>query len=309
MNQQPVSYVGFDTITQQIEHRLLKRGFQFNVMTVGESGLGKTTLLNTLFSTHLFDIDQPDVSTQPGKTTEITVSQHHLQEDRVNLTVNVIDTPGFNDYINNDKCWEPIVKYIKEQHSQYLRRELTAQRERHIQDNRVHALIYFLNPNNIKFGLSKSDLVTLNKLVDIVNVIPVIGKSDTLTEPERNQFRELVKKQFLENDLNIYPFDQDELTEDELQLNESIRSIIPFAVVGAEDQFELNGETVRGRRNRAGIINIEDINQCEFVYLREFLIRTHLQDLIETTSYLHYERFRSRQLIALKENANNRNAQ
>lgn len=28
-------YVGFDTITQQIEKKLLKRGFQFNVMVVG----------------------------------------------------------------------------------------------------------------------------------------------------------------------------------------------------------------------------------------------------------------------------------
>ena len=29
------SYVGFDSITQQIEHKLLKRGFQFNVIVVG----------------------------------------------------------------------------------------------------------------------------------------------------------------------------------------------------------------------------------------------------------------------------------
>lgn len=29
------SYVGFDSITQQIEHKLLKRGFQFNVIVAG----------------------------------------------------------------------------------------------------------------------------------------------------------------------------------------------------------------------------------------------------------------------------------
>ena len=29
------SYVGFDSITQQIKHKLLKRGFQFNTMPVG----------------------------------------------------------------------------------------------------------------------------------------------------------------------------------------------------------------------------------------------------------------------------------
>jgi hypothetical protein len=31
------SYVGFDSITKQIEHKLLKRGFQFNVIVVGTS--------------------------------------------------------------------------------------------------------------------------------------------------------------------------------------------------------------------------------------------------------------------------------
>lgn len=31
----PQSHVGFDSITQQIERKLLKRGFQFNVICVG----------------------------------------------------------------------------------------------------------------------------------------------------------------------------------------------------------------------------------------------------------------------------------
>lgn len=33
----PKSHVGFDSITQQIERKLLKRGFQFNVICVGTS--------------------------------------------------------------------------------------------------------------------------------------------------------------------------------------------------------------------------------------------------------------------------------
>lgn len=33
----PKSHVGFDSITQQIERKLLKRGFQFNVICVGLS--------------------------------------------------------------------------------------------------------------------------------------------------------------------------------------------------------------------------------------------------------------------------------
>lgn len=48
---------------------------------------------------------------------------------------------------------------------------------------------------------------------------------------------------------------------------------------------------------------VEDENHCEFVYLRNFLTRTHLQDLIETTSQIHYESFRAKQLLALKESS------
>lgn len=32
----PKSYVGFDSITQQIEKKLVKRGFQFNIICVGK---------------------------------------------------------------------------------------------------------------------------------------------------------------------------------------------------------------------------------------------------------------------------------
>ena len=46
---------------------------------------------------------------------------------------------------------------------------------------------------------------------------------------------------------------------------------------------------------------MEDETHCEFPKLRNFLLRTHLQDLIETTGLIHYEGFRTRQLLALKD--------
>ncbi|SCU98923.1 LADA_0H16204g1_1 [Lachancea dasiensis] len=304
----PTGYVGFDTITSQIEHRLLKKGFQFNIMVVGHSGLGKSTLINTLFASHLIDTSTgADVTKLPiTKTTEIKVSSHSLVEDRVRLNINVIDTPGFGDQVNNERVCEPIIKFIKEQHSQYLRRELTAQRERHIPDTRVHAVLYFIQPNCK--GLTQLDVSALKRLTEIANVIPVIAKADALTMDERTSFRNIIQQQFEHYNFKIYPYQSDDLTEEEIELNESIRSIIPFAVVGSEKEVSIDGELVRGRKTRWGSISVEDINQCEFVFLREFLIRTHLQDLIETTSLVHYEGFRSRQLIALKENASSRSS-
>lgn len=51
------SYVGFDSITQQIEHKLLKRGFQFNVIVVGEFVVptfpSRTILHGSWFGAHL----------------------------------------------------------------------------------------------------------------------------------------------------------------------------------------------------------------------------------------------------------------
>lgn len=303
---QPQKYVGFDTITSQIENRLLKRGFQFNIMVVGRSGLGKTTLVNTLFSSKLAATLGRRTAEDPiEKTTEIKVHSHTLVENNVRLNVNVIDTPGFGDQINNEKCWDPLVKYIKEQHSQYLRKELTAQRERFIPDTRVHCILYFIPPNGTK--LKPLDSQALKKLSEIANVVPVIAKSDSLTLVERAAFKRVLQNEFIKYNLNIYPYDSDDLFEDEKQLNEDIKLLIPFAIAGSEKEFEINGELVRGRKSKWGAINIEDVSQCEFVFLRDFLTRTHLQDLIETTSLVHYETFRAKQLIALKENASNAN--
>jgi septin 3/9/12 len=67
-------------------------------------------------------------------------------ENNVKLRLNIVDTPGYGDLVNNDGCWEPIIKYIKDQHSAYLRKELTAQRDKYIQDTRIHCCIYFISP-------------------------------------------------------------------------------------------------------------------------------------------------------------------
>lgn len=106
------------------------------------------------------------------------------------------------------------------------------------------------------------------------------------------------------NNIRAYPFDNDEYEDEERELNERIRSLIPFAVVGSERNVVIDGKAVRGRKNRYGVINVENESHCEFIYLRNFLTRTHLQDLIETTAQIHYEAFRSKQLLALKESSN-----
>ena len=52
-----------------------------------------------------------------------------------------------------------------------------------------------------------------------------------------------------------------------------MQNMIPFAVVGSERNLIIDGKTVRGRKTRWGVVNVEDENHCEFVYLRNFLTR------------------------------------
>ncbi|KAJ7264907.1 Septin-type guanine nucleotide-binding (G) domain-containing protein [Mycena haematopus] len=302
------SYVGFDSITQQIEHKLLKRGFQFNVIVVGQTGLGKSTLINTIFASHLIDSKGRFAADEPVRqTTEIQAVSHVIVENGVKLRLNIVDTPGYGDQVNNENCWDPIVKYIKDQHSAYLRKELTAMRDRYIQDTRIHCCLYFLNPTG--HSLRPIDVIVMKKLSDVVNVVPVIAKSDSLTVEEKEAFKEKIREELVYHNIRLYPFDTDEDDEEEITINEAIRAKVPFAIVGSETNVIIDGHTVRGRKNRWGVVNVENKDHCEFMDLRDFLTRTHLQDLIETTAQIHYEAFRSKQLLALKEGVNQRPAQ
>lgn len=50
----PAGYVGFANLPNQVHRKSVKKGFEFTLMVVGESGLGKSTLVNSLFLTDLY---------------------------------------------------------------------------------------------------------------------------------------------------------------------------------------------------------------------------------------------------------------
>jgi len=162
---------------------------------------------------------QPDEPIR--STTEIQAVSHIIEENGVRLRLNIVDTPGYGDLINNDRCWDPIVKYIKDQHSAYLRKELTAQRERYLQDTRIHCCLFFIQPSG--HALKPIDIVVLKKLAEFVNVVPVIAKSDSLTLEERAAFKQRIKEEFEFHQLKMYPYENEEHDPDELQFNESIK--------------------------------------------------------------------------------------
>ncbi|KAG1181588.1 hypothetical protein G6F35_015860 [Rhizopus arrhizus] len=115
-----------------------------------------------------------------------------------------------------------------DQHSAYLRKELTARRERYIVDTRVHCCLFFITPSG--HSLKPIDIVVLKKLSEVVNVVPVIAKADSLTMEERDGFKRRIKAELAFHNIRLYPYESEEDEEQEKALNESIFELIPFAV-------------------------------------------------------------------------------
>ena len=175
-----------------------------------------------MFASHLIDSKGRMMPDEPVRTTtEIHPVSHMIEENGVRLRLNIVDTPGYGDLVNNDRCWDPIVKYIKDQHSAYLRKELTAQRERYIQDTRIHCCLFFIQPSG--HSLKPIDIVVLKKLSDVVNVVPVIAKADSLTLEERQAFKERIKEEFAFHNLKMYPYDNEEFDDEERAHNTQIK--------------------------------------------------------------------------------------
>uniref|UniRef100_A0A8D0GIZ1 Septin 9 n=1 Tax=Sphenodon punctatus TaxID=8508 RepID=A0A8D0GIZ1_SPHPU len=288
-------YVGIDAILEQMRRKAMKQGFEFNIMVVGQSGLGKSTLINTLFKSKVSRKSiQPTSEERIPKTIEIKSVTHDIEEKGVHMKLTVVDTPGFGDHINNENCWQPIMKFINDQYEKYLQEELNINRKKRIPDSRVHCCIYFIPATG--HSLRPLDIEFMRRLSKVVNIVPVIAKADTLTLEEREFFKQRITADLLANGIDIYPQKQfDEDSEDRL-VNEKFREMIPFAVVGSDQEYQINGRRILGRKTKWGTIEVENTSHCEFAYLRDLLIRTHMQNIKDITSSIHFEAYRVKRL-------------
>ncbi|XP_035195399.1 septin-12 isoform X1 [Oxyura jamaicensis] len=288
-------YVGIEAVLDQMRVKTMKTGFEFNIMVVGQSGLGKSTMVNTLFKSKVSrKASQPGQEERIPKTVQLQSVTHVIEEKGVKMKLTVTDTPGFGDQINNENCWDPIIKYINEQYERYLREEILITRKRKIPDTRVHGCVYFVPPTG--HWLRPLDLEFMRRLSKIVNVVPVIAKADTLTLEERAEFKQRIQQDLKAHAISVYPQEDFDEDPDDRLLNNVIREKIPFAVVGADQEHQVNGRRVLGRKTKWGIIEVENPMHCEFPMLRDLLIRSHLQDLKDITHNVHYESYRVRRL-------------
>ncbi|XP_033834557.1 septin 4a [Periophthalmus magnuspinnatus] len=286
-------YVGFATLPNQVHRKTVKKGFTFTVMVAGESGLGKSTLINSLFLTDMYkERKVPNAEERISQTVDIVKHTVSIEEKGVKLKLTIVDTPGFGDAVNNTESWKHLEDYIDQQFEQYFRDESGLNR-RNIQDNRVHCCLYFISPYG--HGLRPIDVQCMKALHEKVNFIPILAKADSLTAAERQKKKQKIREEIKQFGINIYQFleyDSDE-EEDMKRQDQILKDSIPFAIIGSNIQVESKGRRVRGRLYPWGVVEVENPVHSDFLLLRNMLVRTHMQDLKDVTRDSHYENYRA----------------
>jgi hypothetical protein len=197
-----------------VVNREIKRGFTFNILVMGETGVGKSTLMDSLFKRPLEDVTH----THDAKSVGCQVFTHDLEEGGVKLKLTIVHSTGFGDQLDRQQSPESLVGYIQTQFERYLQEELKTSRNLwRLHDSRIHACLYLLQPNG--HSLKSLDLVTMRAIHDKVrsacdvlarpvvhnegvvvilltsqvNLIPVVAKADAITKAELLEFKQTVR--------------------------------------------------------------------------------------------------------------------
>lgn len=146
--------------------------------------------------------------------------------------------------------------------------------------------------------LRELDIELMKRLSPRVNVIPVIGKADSLTPAELAESKKLVMEDIEHYRIPVYnfPYDIEEDDEDTVEENAELRGLMPFAIVGSEEVVEIGGRKVRARQYPWGVVEVDNPRHSDFLAIRSALLHSHLADLKEITHDFLYENYRTEKL-------------
>jgi septin family protein len=103
-----------------------------------------------------------------------------LDEDGVTIRLTVCDTPGFGDNIDNESAFSTIIGYLEKQYDDILAEESRIKRNPRFEDQRIHALLYFIPPTGHRYILSIFQIILL--LADFLSYIQFEGNGYRVDE-------------------------------------------------------------------------------------------------------------------------------
>ncbi|OWK11123.1 SEPT14 [Cervus elaphus hippelaphus] len=283
-----LGHFGFDCLAHQLVDKSVQQGFFFNILCVGETGIGKSTLIDTLFNTNLKDKKSSHFYSSVG----LKIQTYELQENNVQLKLTVVKTVGYGDQINKEASYQPIVDYLDAQFESYLQEELKIKRSLgDYHDSRVHVCLYFISPTG--HSLKSLDILTMKNIDSKVNIIPVIAKADAISKSDLQTFKCEIMNELISNGIQIYQFPTDDETT--THTNSSMNGLLPFAVVGSTDEVKVGKRTVRGQIYEAKRQELLEQCQSEEEELKQKFMQ-RLQDKFE-----HLKKIQQEETMRLEE--------
>ena len=76
-------------------------------------------------------------------------------------------------------------------------------------------------------------------------------------------------------DIPVYnfPYDVEEDDEETIQDNSELRALLPFAIVGSEQEIEIDGQPTRARIYPWGVVEVDNPRHSDFSRLRSALLK------------------------------------
>jgi septin 7 len=90
-----------------------------------------------MFLTDIYSEAHPGPSLRLKKTVQVETHRVLMKEGAgVNMTMTIVDTPGFGDAVHTSNCWDPVLNYVESQYEAFLEAETQVVRDPNMADSR-----------------------------------------------------------------------------------------------------------------------------------------------------------------------------
>lgn len=301
-------------------HKIWRKKF-IKVLVVGDSGLGKTTLVKTLLSTPGERLQVHDGTYTPAdqflKDPDSLCSTVTWkdEEDRVIWVYRIQDTPGYGDDLDINNHINMIVGYLNSRNEKWLDMESATDRAQdlsEVEDPRVDVCLFCVPPHRLR----AIDIKYMHEMGKHVPIIPVITKADTMTIREAQNYKQEVFGRLqnpnvphVRGKINTFRFDKETL--DRAGMADVGGSTPPFLVIASNDiNDEMNQMDVPvfwpERRYPWGTAQAFNPDHSDLFFLRALLLKEALEDIAKDKR-ARYETWRSHRLSRPKVGSKLRN--
>ncbi|EJW03790.1 hypothetical protein EDEG_01919 [Edhazardia aedis USNM 41457] len=303
---------GLNLLKEQNHRFQMKNGHNYNIMIVGKRGVGKTSFINNLFGIKFLPYSPFDTSEQDNlteimfllpyapyeviqKSSEITpeyykncllnfqVTKGKFKSCNYNINVTVTEVDGVGDALNNEKCCEPIVKYIGDSFENYEKQKIN-NTVIVKNDKRIHICIFMFEANTIP--LKATDYHILRTLAPHCTVIPVIVLNCAYQENSIHKIYQMINEDFLKNEIKIGEVVRFEHSSDHNEMfpfflvSKRLRKLKSWATPLTEEKLSFSKKILKEELSR----------------LRQVFLGKKIFDFIDFTNY-HQKIYENRSLM------------